>query len=101
MEDLIDALQKWLRRKNTETSTEQHKKSAKHLVTLKGEKPAPYCLFCRKKDHWSDSCTVVTELVDRRKFFKDPSLCFNCGRSGHRAEQCRRRGCLKCKYKHM
>ena len=30
----------------------------------------------------------------------DRSLCFNCGRSGHRAEQCRRRGCLKCKYKH-
>ena len=26
-EDLIDALQKWLRRNNTETSTEQHKKT--------------------------------------------------------------------------
>ena len=100
MEDLIDALQKWLRRNNTETSTEQHKKPEKHLFTLKGEKPTPYCLFCRKQDHWSDSCTVVTELVDRRKFFMDHSLCFNCGRSGHRAEQCRRRGCLKCKYKH-
>jgi len=30
----------------------------------------------------------------------DHNLCFNCGRSGHRAEQCRRRGCLKCKHKH-
>ena len=30
----------------------------------------------------------------------DHNLYFNCGRSGHRAEQCRRRGCLKCKYKH-
>ena len=100
MEDLIDALQKWLRRNNTETSAEQHKKSEKHLFTLKGENPTPYCLFCRKHDHWSDSCTVVTELADRRKFFMDHSLCFNCGRTGHRAEQCRRRGCLKCKYKH-
>ena len=100
MEDLIDALQKWLRRNNTGTSTEQHKKSEKHLFTLGGEKPTPYCLFCQKQDHWSDSCTVVTELVDRRKFFMDHSLCFNCGRSGHRAEQCRRRGCLMCKYKH-
>ena len=45
MEDLIDALQKWLRRNNTETSTEQHKKSEKHLFTLRGEKPTPYCLF--------------------------------------------------------
>ena len=100
MEDLIDALQKWLRRNNTETSTEQHKKSEKHLFTLTGEKPTPYCLFCRKQDHWSDSCTVITELVDRKKFFMDHNLCFNCGRSGHRAEQCRRRGCLKCKHKH-
>ena len=100
MEDLIDALQKWLRRNHTETSAEQHKKSEKHLFTLKGEKPTPYCLFCRKHDHWSDSCTVVTELADRKRFFKDHSLCFNCGRSSHRAEQCRKRGCLKCKYKH-
>ena len=81
MEDLIDALQKWLRRNNTETSTEQHKKS-------------------EKQNHWSDSCTVITELVDRRKFFMDHNFCFNCGSSGHRAEQCRRRGCLKCKHKH-
>ena len=95
MEDLIDALQKWLRRNNTETSTEQHKKSEKHFFTLKGENPTPYCLFCRKQNHWSDSCTVITELVDRRKFFMDHNFCFNCGRSGHRAEQCRRRGCLK------
>jgi len=100
MEDLVDALQKCLRKNNTETSTEQHKRSEKHLFTLKGEKPTPYCLFCRKQDHWSDICTVETELVDRRKFFMDHSLCFNFGRSGHRAEQCRRRGCLKCKYKH-
>ena len=100
MEDLIDALQKWLRRNNTETSTKQHKKSEKHLFTLKEENPTPYCLFCRKQDHWSDSCTVVTELVDRRKFFMDHNLCLNCGRSGQRAEQCHRRGCLKCKYTH-
>ena len=100
MEDLIDALQKWLRRNNTETSTEQHKKSEKHLFMLKGEKPTPYRLFCRKQDHWSDSCTTVTELVDRRKFFMDHNLCFNCRRSDHRAEQCHRCRCLKCKYKH-
>ena len=29
----------------------------------------------------------------------DHSLCFNCGRSGHIAEQGRRQGCLKCKYR--
>ena len=67
MEDLIDALQKWLRRNNTETSTEQHKKSEKHLFMLKGEKPTPYCLFCRKQDHWSDSCTTVETLSNSRR----------------------------------
>lgn len=48
MEDLIDALQKWPRRNNTETITEQHKKPKKHLFTLKEEKPTPNCLFCRQ-----------------------------------------------------
>ena len=41
MGDLIDAQQKWLRRNNTETSTEQHRKSEKHLFMLKGGKPTP------------------------------------------------------------
>ena len=27
-------------------------------------------------------------------------MCFNCGRSNHRADQCRRRGYAKRKYKH-
>ena len=35
MEDLIDALQKWLRRNNTETCTQQHKKSEKVVKKLK------------------------------------------------------------------
>ena len=96
MENLIDALQKWLRRNHVENS-----KCEKHLFTQRPENnQSPYCLFCRKRDHWSENCTVVTELANRKKFFVDHNLCFNCGRSNHRAEQCRRRGCAKCKYKH-
>ena len=95
MEDLIDALQKWLRRNHVENS-----KCEKHLFTEKGDKQTPYCLFCRKQDHWSVNCTVVTALADRKKFFVDRNLCFNCGRSNHRADQCRRRGCVKRKYRH-
>ena len=95
MEDLIDALQKWLRRNHVESS-----KCEKHLFSQKqGDKLKPYCLFCRKQEHWSEDCTLVTALADRKKFFIDHNLCFNCGRSNHRADQCRRRGCAKCKYK--
>ena len=96
MEDLIDALQKWLRRNHVESS-----KCEKHLFSQKqGDKLKPYCLFCRKQEHWSEDCTLVTALADRKKFFVDHNLCFNCGRSNHRADQCRRRSCAKCKYKH-
>jgi len=96
MEHLIDTLQKWLKRNHVENS-----KCKKHLFTQKpGDNRSPYCLFCRKHDHWSGNCTVVSGLVNRKKFFVDHNLCFNCGRANHRADQCQRRGCLKCKYKH-
>ena len=43
---------------------------------------------------------MVSGLVNRKKFFVDHNLCFNCGHVNHRADQCQKRGCLKCKYKH-
>ena len=70
MEDLIDALQKWLRRNHVESS-----KCEKHLFSQKqGDKLKPYCLFCRKQEHWSEDCTLVTALADRKKFFVDHNL---------------------------
>ena len=73
----------------------------KHLFSQKqGDKLKPYCLFCRKQERWSEDCTLVTTLADRKKFLVDHNLCFNRGRSDHRADQCRRRGCAKRKYKH-
>jgi hypothetical protein len=42
----------------------------------------------------------VKRLADRKKFFAEKNLCFNCGRTGHRGNQCRSRGCLKCNAKH-
>ena len=95
MEDLIDALQKWLRRNHVENS-----KCEKHLFTEKGDKEMPYCLFSCKQDHWSVNCIVVAALADRKKFFVDHYLGFNCGRSNHRADLRRRCGCVKCKYRH-
>ena len=65
MEDLIDALQEWLRRNHVESS-----KCEKASVLTE-----PYCLFCRKQKHWSEDCTLVTTLADRKKFFVDHNLC--------------------------
>ena len=79
LEGLIDALQKWLRINHVESS-----KCEKHLFSQKQvDKLKPYCLFCRKQEYWSEDCTLVTALADRKKFFVDHNLCFNCGRSNH------------------
>ena len=81
--------------------TSQVANAKKHLFSQKqGDKLKPYCLFCRKQEHGSEDCTLVTTLADRKKFFVDHNLCFNCGRSNHRSDQYRRRGCAKCKYRH-
>ena len=98
MKDFMDALEKW--RNHAENSI-----CEKHLFKENGEKQTPYCLFCRKQDHWSVSCTVVISLADRKKFFVDRNLCFNCERSNHLADRCCTRGYAKCNtqasYKHM
>jgi hypothetical protein len=62
-------------------------------------KPKPKCIFC-SEEHWSDECKRVVTRDQRKKFFVDKNLCFNCGRTGHRGSQCRNRGCFKCGSKH-
>ena len=51
-------------------------------------------------EHWSVECKTVVTQDQRKKFFVNKNLCFNCGRTGHRGSQCRSRGCFKCGSKH-
>lgn len=101
MENLISGLQKWLRRNKVEDNTNQNKKPEKNWFTGKGSgTQKPHCIFCENHEHWSDKCIKWKKLDQRKKFFVEKNLCFNCGRAGHRGNQCRSRGCFKCKAKH-
>ena len=59
-------------------------------------KQGPKCLFC-DQPHVSSNCNDVKELAERRKYFKDNRLCFNCGNKIHQARDCEKQGCAICK----
>ena len=109
MEQLIDNLQKWLRRNKSSDGKGQGEpqKRERHWFTQKHnersqapeEKPSPACIFC-KNQHWSDACDTYSTLEKRKRFFVENKLCFNCGRPGHSVNKCRSRGCYNCKTKH-
>ena len=103
MEDLLKALQKWLKINKTEDPPKRHdEKRERNWYTGKREQKVhakPHCLFC-EKDHWGEACEVVNTIAKRREFFMTKRLCFNCGRPGHREKKCRSHGCFKCKARH-
>ncbi len=83
MEDLLGAMQKWLRRNKVEEppKRQEEKKGRKerswYTVGRSGDednkdrvkrKPKPHCLYC-DKEHWGESCGVVGTLAKRREFF--------------------------------
>ena len=109
MENLIDNLQKWLRRNKSEDSSKpQHDNPRKDnrertMYTQRGGdkdgKLAARCVFCQS-DHWSDKCKSYVTAEQRKKFFVEKKLCFNCASPGHRGNECRSRGCHHCGAKH-
>ena len=104
MEILINNLQAWLKRNKCEDGQKspayRGERRNKERSYYGGEgKPKPKCIFCIE-EHWSDECKTTVTQAQRKKFFVDKNLCFNCGRSGHRGNQCRSHGCFKCGSKH-
>lgn len=59
------------------------------------------CVVCRG-DHALGNCNRYKEkaLEDKLKMVKRFSLCYNCLKSNHTADQCHSRGCLKCDGRH-
>ena len=54
------------------------------------------CRFC-KQNHYSDKCTVVTDLAARREIIISGKLCFRCFSPKHAIRNCRSNGkCFKC-----
>ena len=105
MENLIKALQKWLKRNQPEAGKETgEERRERHMFSQRGEGAqthrGPHCIFECKESHWGDTCPVYDILEKRRRFFSEHRLCFNYARSGHRENKCRGRGCYKCKARH-
>ena len=65
----------------------------------RGKKQSPRCLFC-DQPHVSSNCNDVKELAERRIYFKDNRLCFNCGNKFHQVRDCEKQGCTICKKRH-
>ena len=60
----------------------------------------PFCLFCGNQ-HYSSSCTVVTNPDARKKILREKKRCFVCLRAGHISRNCRSSSkCFHCKGRH-
>jgi hypothetical protein len=58
------------------------------------------CSFC-KQNHFSDKCTVVTDLQKQKEIVWKDRLCFKCLNSGHSIRSCRvNNKCFACKSVH-
>lgn len=64
------------------------------------QKRNPECYFC-KKDHYSNKCTEITNIQDRKKILMETKRCFNCLKIGHQAQVCSSSSkCYICQKKH-
>ena len=64
------------------------------------QKRSPECYFC-KKDHYSNKCTEVTSVQDRKKILMETNRCFNCLKTGHQSKSCQSSSkCYICQKKH-
>ena len=61
------------------------------------EKRTKTCVFC-KGDHWSDRCSVITEMEVRKTLLRTYKRCFICLNQGHISQNCsKKNGCHFCK----
>ena len=87
-------------RTNTNASEKQLNERVGSATALLSQKQTRIsCMFC-KGDHYSDKCTVVTNITTRREFLRRSGKCFNCLKPGHMARNCEKeKVCFYCKEK--
>ena len=74
---------------------QRHRQSTESLLT--SEYHSLKCAFCRDI-HYSDKCSVVTDLVARNNIIWERRLCYKCVISNDTKRNCRKRGkCYNCK----
>ena len=72
------------------TKTEKPRKHYSSPATTKAfvaknntnKTPKLQCFYC-KKQHYSNQCTEVTDVKDRKATLMEENRCFNCLRKGH------------------
>ena len=105
----IDALE-WSRKLELDTpaKTEKPRKQYSSPATTKAfvtkndtnKTRKLQCFFC-KKEHYSNQCTEVTDVKDRKAALMDENRCFNCLRRRNAVKICKSASkCYKCKGKH-
>ena len=58
------------------------------------------CVFCRKP-HWSDKCTVISDVDARKEFLKKGGRCFLCLKPNHMTKEChKKKPCYYCQGMH-
>jgi len=89
-----------------EEQQQQHRKNFINYSIRENSQPhtasnllvgTPNCVFC-KGQHFSDKCSVITDLDGRRNFLRKGGRCFLCLQSGHIFRECtRKKVCFYCK----
>ena len=79
----------------------KHDKKHEKKDYKKTQKPSYSCIFCRRNDHRSADCDIVTQPEKRKDILFKEKKCFICMKSNHIAKQCRSDfKCFKCGGRH-
>lgn len=82
----------------TMMSVQSNRNNNKNNLCAPVMKPCPYC----NDEHYLNNCPKFIALSneDRYKLMPNFKICFNCFRSGHYANSCKKLSCKVCKRKH-
>ncbi|KAF9412464.1 hypothetical protein HW555_009034 [Spodoptera exigua] len=105
--DLIENLERLRTNNNSQTAGRSNPKIKSMLVNQPHnsssiETAPKVCPKCHSNDHQLNNCPQFLALsVDARiKLLPTYKICFNCLRSGHFANKCKKAGCKLCKRRH-
>ncbi|KAF9412441.1 hypothetical protein HW555_009044 [Spodoptera exigua] len=105
--DLIENLERLRTNNNSQTAGRSNPKIKSMLVNQPHnsssiETAAKVCPKCHSNDHTLNNCPQFLALsIDARiKLLPTYKICFNCFRSGHFANKCKKAGCKLCKRRH-
>ena len=102
MKDVVENLEKWLRRnKPGEISfANEGRQRERHWYSGEAkEKPLRKCIHC-ELDHWSRKCKKLETIESRRSFFSEKTGCASTMENGTQGGKCLKRGCYFCNAKH-